>query len=353
MYCIAHHILSPLGNGSVANLRAIQAEESALRLYNQHFPSVEPFCASLFDSAKNFIQLCIQSASQAIEDTDIDPSSSTVVFIISTTKGDNLQLLAPAKEVVGHFGNPNSPVVVSNACVSGVSAQIAAWRLLQSGQYNTAIVVGCDVQSQFIVSGFQSFKALSDSPCRPFDEQRTGLNLGEAVATMIYSTERPMKACWQLTAGSMHNDANHISGPSRTGEGSYRCLMDVLQRCNVADISALSVHGTATPYNDEMEAIAIQRADLLELPILAFKGYYGHTMGAAGVLETILSMLALENGILIGNPRYEKCGTSYQLNITKQHRYLSNPPRHFIKMMSGFGGCNAAIRLSYCGYDEL
>jgi 3-oxoacyl-[acyl-carrier-protein] synthase-1 len=234
-----------------------------------------------------------------------------------------------------------------------VSAQIAAWRLLQSGKYNTAIVIGCDVQSQFIVSGFQSFKALSDSPCRPFDAERTGLNLGEAVATMIYSSERPKKSCWQLIAGSMHNDANHISGPSRTGEGSYRCLVDVLQNCNTADINALSVHGTATPYNDEMEAIAIHRAHMQEVPILAFKGYYGHTMGAAGVLETILTMLALENGTLIGNPRYDACGTSYALNITKEHRSLGKLPMYFIKMMSGFGGCNAAIRLSYCGCDEL
>ena len=353
MYCIAHHILSPLANGSKANLQAILLGESALSSYHQHFPSVEPFCASLFESTPTFTQLCIQSASQAIQEANIDASSSAVVFVISTTKGENLQLLSPAKQIVGHFGNPNSPIVVSNACVSGVSAQIAAWRLLQSGKYTTAIVIGCDVQSQFIVSGFQSFKALSDSPCRPFDAERIGLNLGEAVATMIYSSERPKKSCWQLIAGSMHNDANHISGPSRTGEGSYRCLVDVLQNCNTADINALSVHGTATLYNDEMEAIAIHRAHMQEVPILAFKGYYGHTMGAAGVLETILTMLALENGTLIGNPRYDACGTSYALNIAKEHRSSGKLPMYFIKMMSGFGGCNAAIRLSYCGCDEL
>ena len=353
MYCIAHHILSPLANGSKANLQAILLGESALSSYHQLFPSVEPFCASLFESTPTFTQLCIQSASQAIQNANIDASSPAIVFVISTTKGENLQLLSPAKQIVGHFGNPNSPIVVSNACVSGVSAQIAAWRLLQSGKYTTAIVIGCDVQSQFIVSGFQSFKALSDSPCRPFDAERTGLNLGEAVATMIYSSERPKKSCWQLIAGSMHNDANHISGPSRTGEGSYRCLVDVLQNCNTADINALSVHGTATLYNDEMEAIAIHRAHMQEVPILAFKVYYGHTMGAAGVLETILTMLALENGTLIGNPRYDACGTSYALNIAKEHRSLGKLPMYFIKMMSGFGGCNAAIRLSYCGCDEL
>lgn len=353
MYCIAHHILSPLANGSEANLQAILSGSSALSSYHQHFLSVEPFCASLFDSAPTFTQLCIQSASQAIQEANLDASSSAVVFVLSTTKGENLQLLFPAQQIARHFGNPNPPIVVSNACVSGVSAQIAAWRLLQSGKYTTAIVIGCDVQSQFIVSGFQSFKALSESPCRPFDAERTGLNLGEAVATMIYCIEHPKKACWQLTAGSMHNDANHISGPSRTGEGSYRCLVDVLHQCNMSEINALSVHGTATPYNDEMEAIAIHRAHMQEIPILSFKGYYGHTMGAAGVLETILTMLALENGTLIGNPRYEACGTSYALNITKEHRSLAKETMHFIKMMSGFGGCNAAIRLTYCGYDEL
>lgn len=353
MYCIAHHILSPVANGSAANLQAILQGKCALSCYHQHFPSIEPFCASLFDSAPNFTHLCIHSAEQAIQDANIEASSSSVVFVLSTTKGEHLQLLSPAQQIVRYFNNPNSPIVVSNACVSGVSAQIVAQRLLQTGKYTTAVVIGCDVQSQFIVSGFQSFKALSDSPCRPFDAERAGLNLGEAVATIIYSIASPKKDCWQLTAGSMHNDANHISGPSRTGEGSYRCLVDVLLHCDIADIAALSVHGTATPYNDEMEAIAIHRANMQEVPIMAFKGYYGHTMGTAGVLETILTMLALENGVIIGNPRYDTCGTSCVLNITKEHRSFEKQPMHFIKMMSGFGGCNAAIRLSYCRYEEL
>ena len=161
MFCLAHHILSPLANGSLQNWQAVYSGKSALRIYTNHFASVEPFCASLFDTPRSFTELCIESAQQAIAQAQIDPTSHDVIFVISTTKGDNLQLLQPAKAIAAHFKNPNTPIVVSNACVSGVSAQIAAWRLLQTKKYATAVVIGCDVQSQFIVSGFQSFKALS------------------------------------------------------------------------------------------------------------------------------------------------------------------------------------------------
>ena len=258
-----------------------------------------------------FVPLCIHSAKQAIENAQIDPASKEVVFILSTTKGDNLDLITPAQKIAAHFGNPNAPIVVSNACTSGVCAQITAKRLLEAGLYKHAVVIGCDIQTQFIVSGFQAFKALSDEPCLPFSENRKGLNLGEAAATIIWSSEK--HEGWQLVAGSIHNDANHISAPSRTGEGAYRCLQDVLQGVQPEEIDLLGVHGTATPYNDAMEQVAIERAGLQAVPISALKPHFGHTMGTAGVLETIICMLTAK--------------------------------KQFIKMLSGFGGINAAIRL--------
>lgn len=311
IYCLAHHIISPLGDGSQANLAAVQAGKSGLKYYTDRFESVEPFCASLFDTPQAFVPLCIHSAKQAIEGAQIDPASKEVVFILSTTKGDNLDLITPAQKIAAHFGNPNAPIVVSNACTSGVCAQITAKRLLEAGLYKHAVLIGCDIQTQFIVSGFQAFKALSDEPCLPFSENRKGLNLGEAAATIIWSSEK--HEGWQLVAGSIHNDANHISAPSRTGEGAYRCLQDVLQGVQPEEIDLLGVHGTATPYNDAMEQVAIERAGLQAVPISALKPYFGHTMGTAGVLETIICMLTAK--------------------------------KQFIKMLSGFGGINAAIRL--------
>ena len=321
IYCIGHTIISPLGEGSQANVEAVKAGRSGLRIYTDRFADVEPFCASLFDTPQEFVPLCIRSIEGALDSCrsvmNSRLSDSETIFILSTTKGDNLDLLTPAKAIAAHFGNTNLPVVVSNACTSGVCAQITAKRLLEAGLYKYAVVVGCDIQTRFIVSGFQSFKALSPEPCLPFSPDRKGLNLGEAAATIIYSSELPAdgsQPLWRLVSGAIHNDANHLSAPSRTGEGSYRCLQDVLAGINPQDVSLLGVHGTATPYNDAMEQIAIERAGLQNAPLSALKPFFGHTMGAAGMVETIIGASMLEHGI-------------------------------FVKMLSGFGGVNAAIRI--------
>ena len=311
VYCVGHSIISPLGEGSRVNADAVQAGRSGLLIHTYRFADVEPFCAPLFDIPQAFVPLCIRSVEMA--NADIDIASDTTVFVLSATKGDHLDLLKPAQAITQHFSNPNPPIVVSNACTSGVCAQITAKRLLEAGLYKNAVVVGCDIQTKFIVSGFQAFKALSPEPCLPFSPDRKGLNLGEAAATIIYSSE-PHEG-WCLEAGSIHNDATHISAPSRTGEGAYRCLMDVLEGVQTSDIDLLGVHGTATLYNDEMERTAIQRAGLENVPLSSLKPFFGHTMGAAGILETIIGMLTLQRGM-------------------------------FIKMISGFGGTNAAIRLS-------
>lgn len=318
IYCIGHSIISPLGEGSAANYAAVQAGRSGLKVHTSRFEDVEPFCASLFDTPQSFVPLCIKSVEMAIQDSGVRMQDADTIFILSTTKGDNLDLLTPAQEIARHFGNPNPPIVVSNACTSGVCAQITAMRLLEAGLYEHAVVVGCDIQTKFIVSGFQAFKALSPEPCLPFSPDRKGLNLGEAAATIVYSRvvsqESGVNSPWTLEAGAIHNDANHISAPSRTGEGAYLCLKDVMQGVRPEDITLLGVHGTATLYNDDMEKTAIERAGLQNVPISALKPYFGHTMGAAGIIETIICALLAQRGTVI-------------------------------KMLSGFGGVNAAIRL--------
>jgi len=142
-------------------------------------------------------------------------------------------------------------------------------------------------------------------------------------------------------AGVVRNDANHISGPSRTGEGSYRALAAVTAGVDTSSIAVLNVHGTATVYNDEMESIAIQRAGLTDTPVNSLKGYLGHTMGAAGVLECLLTMQALDQGTVLGTRGYSNCGTSVPLNISATARPASG--NSFVKLLSGFGGCNAAM----------
>ena len=353
---LADNIYSPLGATTWENYQAVMAGKCALKRYS--LPDGSLYTASLFpeeqrhddDTNTFFEQLCIASASDAIARAGIDPSSPRCRFFLSTTKG-NVHLLADggtkrallgtsAEIIRRHFGNPNHAVVVSNACISGLSAQIVAMRSIEVGLCDTAIVIGCDVQSEFIISGFQCLHALSPDECRPFDKDRCGLNLGEAAATIVYGKEGNG---WAAMSGAMCNDANHISGPSRTGEGSYRCL----QALNIdkEQLAFISVHGTSTLYNDEMESIAIDRASLTDVPLFSLKGIYGHTMGAAGVLETILSMQAVEHGVVFGTRGYNELGVSRQVNISAENR--TTDKQSFVKLLSGFGGCNAAMKFCY------
>ncbi len=366
---IADNIISPLGCTSEENFKAVLAGETKLKRRDGTFGLPESFCASLFDrkdinqlfdeklgavdNLTLFEKLCILSARIAIEECNLSPREANVIFILSTTKGnvdcleDSLSdqrcyLAESAKKIAKYFGNNNLPLVVSNACISGVCAQIAAVRELLSGKYHYAVVIGGDILSKFIISGFQSFKALSPDFCKPYDKDRIGLNLGEAVGTMILKAGNPSKEeDWQYISSSIHNDANHISGPSRTGEGSFRVLSDILNEINVDDVGFINVHGTSTVYNDEMESIAIHRANLDNVPINGLKGYYGHTLGAAGIIETILSMKAIENGVILPTKGFDTIGTSYHVNISNQARKTDKSV--FIKVLSGFGGSNAGI----------
>jgi len=348
VYLQADYIITPLGEGVPTNLDAIAQGRTMLQLHaSVHGEElVHPVMASLLDEQRYqmegyslFESLCIRAIECALQGLQINLDKT--VFILSSTKGDIWVSMADtAAHIATYFGNTNPPVVVSTACTSGVAAQIVAQREIESGHYESAIVVGTDIQREFIVSGFQSFHALSDQPCKPFDKNRDGLNAGEAVACMILGNHKSGLG-WTLLGGSIHNDANHISGPSRTAEGSYRCLNDMLQRVDKNDLACISVHGTGTPYNDEMESIAIYRADLDQVPVSALKGIYGHTMGAAGLLETILSLHALAEGYVLPATRYEEQGTTYGVNISSQIRQTNQ--KSLIKLLSGFGGVNAAV----------
>ena len=368
---IADNITSPLGFDTATNYAAVLEGRSCLKLHEDKWNVPEPFMASLFEDGaiakrfsaiggnvhkySRFEQLCILSVALALKQVPhIDVASKRTALVISTTKG-NVEALdsnysGPGNEYLGYsaqmiaeyFGFTTTPIVVSNACISGLCAQIVAMRGIESGRYDTVVVVGADVQSQFIITGFQSFKALSHEECKPFDINRQGLNLGEAAATVIYQkAESEKHDCWMAMNGYIRNDANHISGPSRTGEGSYRAMRAVLDGVDISQIGLVNVHGTSTSYNDEMEAIALGRMKLDKTPINTLKGYYGHTMGAAGVLEAVLSMHALDHGIVLATRGYEQCGTSIPVNVSAQHRKTS--ARMFVKLLSGFGGCNAAM----------
>ncbi len=352
--------MKQLKSGSVAVSDYTLSEPIAMlsQIDKKRFDSI--FKIKGFEQFTFFEQIQIYVIQEALKNSSVDPSQSDVLFIFSTTKG-NIDLIEPqfmldepsekiylwnsAKRITSFFKNPNPCITISNACISGTQAIIRGAEILKSGQYNHIIVIGADCISPFVVSGFQSFKALSDEMCRPFDSNRKGLNIGEGAAAVILSKNIHTKP--QILGGFVTNDANHISGPSRTGEGLYRGLQKIMQGIDLHEISFINAHGTATPYNDEMEAIALERAGLQNIPVNSYKAYFGHTLGAAGIMETILSARALQNGEILASLGFEEMGVSTNINI--QGSFATSNKPFCIKTASGFGGCNGVLAIKKGG----
>ena len=370
---IADNIISPLGFTTEANFEAVMLGESSLNHYDGMKGIPFPFTASLFSGEQKgelliegytfFESLAIRSIKSALNNLSLS-FNERVILIISSTKlnidllkeGNNKEdITAPgitAKKIADAIGITTMPIVVCNACISGTSAMILGNRLLELGLYDHAIVCGVDVQSPFIMSGFQSFKALSEEPCRPFDIERLGLNLGEGAATVILS-RLSEKDCtkWNIKKGITRNDAFHTTSPSPQGEGCLKAIKDVIENIDIDCIAQINAHGTATMYNDQMESKAISRAGLSQIPVNALKGYYGHTMGAAGILETILTMHAIDKGIILGTRGFEEIGVSGKVNVIANN--TDTPKKDFIKIISGFGGCNAAMHLNCTNSNDI
>lgn len=354
-YIIADNIISPLGETSEENYLSVKAGRSGIRAYEPGTYNIpEGFYASLL--FEDFETLALRSAQKAIANAQLELKGKRTAFILSSTKGnieENISLADSAQRIASQLGIDAKPIVVCNACISGLSALILGNRLIDSDLYDAAIVCGCDTPRQFILSGFQSLKALSPEPCRPFDMERMGLNLGEAAATLILSKNPIQGNSWRMGDGFIRNDAFHISTPSKTADGLYLSLQRTLESftkeisstCKQIDMKAhlafINAHGTATLFNDQMESVAIGRAGLSDLPANAYKSFWGHTMGAAGILETIISMKAIDDDTILGTRGFSELGVSGKMNICAENRPTDK--KGFIKMLSGFGGCNATI----------
>lgn len=355
---LADNVISPLGETSEENYQAVKEGKSAIHAYAPMTAGIpNGFVASLLSS--DFEELAFRSAQKAIDASGINVSSTRTVFILSSTKGaieklgqtddDKLYLGNIAQRIATRLGIQLSPIVVCNACISGLAAMILASRLLVSKKYDYAVVCGADCPNRFIISGFQSLNAMSAFSCQPFDIERQGLNLGAAAATVVLGREITATSInngsrnrvWQIGHGYIKNDAYHISAPSKTAEGLYEALQETISGVDKENVAFINAHGTATLFNDQMESVAIQRSELQDVSVNALKGYIGHTLGAAGIIETILCMKSIDDHTILGTRGYEEMGVSGKVQLSSKHQ--STNKTSFIKLLSGFGGCNAAL----------
>lgn len=383
IYITAHTLITTLGFGIQENTEAIRACRSGIRIQEAGRISDSPLLAGMIDAAElerrakqmqimdytRMEQLFILAVQEVISQSGASLREPDCALLLSTTKG-NVDLLSKqvtsdesngssiqlptdspaflwkmAERIGKFFGACNQVDIISNACISGVSAIIVAKRQIESGRYKRVIVAGGDILSHFITSGFLSFRSVSAQRCRPYDIRRDGLSLGEACGAILLETQGNANDII-LSGGAVSNDANHISGPSRTGDGLALAISQAMEEAGVTpgDISFINAHGTATVYNDEMESKAIHLAGLSNVPVNSLKPYFGHTLGASGIIETILCMEQLKTGILYGTLGYETLGVPMPVIVYGTHQPMLM--KCCVKTASGFGGCNAAVVLS-------
>ena len=367
VYITETNCITPIGFDVATNIKNIIGSVSGIQLHQNSDLMKMPFYASIINneainsafakisSVENYTRLekmMILALEPIVQKSKLDERTG---FILSTTKGnitalensssDNFQqahLGQLAKNVTDFFGFTTEPIVVSNACVSGILAVSVAKRLIQSEMFDNIFIVAGEEVSEFVLSGFNSFQAMSDSPCRPYSKNRNGVTLGEATAAVLVSSNKENAKIKIMGDGSI-NDANHISGPSRTGEGLFRSIESALAeaKINANQIDYISAHGTATSFNDEMEAIAFNRLGLENVPINSLKGFYGHTLGASGLLETVIGIESVLESKLFVSLGFDEMGVSQPINIIEKNE--DKNMNYFLKTASGFGGCNTAV----------
>jgi len=257
------------------------------------------------------------------------------------------RLLVHTPHALGDFvaqvtGARGPCMTVATACSSSAKVFALASRMLQAGLADAAIVGGVDTLCGSVLYGFNALQLVSPDPCRPFDAHRRGLSLGEAGGFALLERDGSQPRGWLCGYGES-SDAHHMSAPHPQGLGAQRAMADALARAGLEPdaIGYLNLHGTATPANDSVEAQAVAALFPASLHASSTKGWTGHTLGAAGIVESVLTLLALEDGLLPGTLNSTEpdpaCGP--QVRMATEHRRID----HAMNNAFGFGGNNCSL----------
>lgn len=252
-----------------------------------------------------------------------------------------------------YFGLKPLMATISTACSSSANAIIMGARLIQQGVVKRAICGGTDGLSRFTLNGFNSLKNVDKEPCRPFDQTRFGLNLGEGAGYLLLEKETDAKArgaeiLAYLDGYANSNDAYHPTAPSPDGAGALRTMEQALKhaRLKPGAISYINAHGTATINNDVAEGLAIQQLFAPKVPYFSStKAFTGHTLAAAGAIEAIFSIISLQQQTIFANLNFTT--PMEELSITPVTDTLQNVPvQHVMSNSFGFGGNNVSLIFS-------
>jgi 3-oxoacyl-(acyl-carrier-protein) synthase len=372
--------ITAVGCGVQALLAALRANASGLR-------ACEKFNSPRFQSSivgvvpENFFggetddpafQLATEALQQARDEAGKILSaipSERIALVLSTTKAniEALERLAGnrpcstsarrhlrgnflADDLAAAHGARGPVQCVSTACVSGLIAIQQGAKIIQRGDADAVLVIGVDHLSAFVMAGFTALKAIDPNGCRPFDATRCGLSPGEAGAAIVLArADKIPDRAIGIRGWGGGNDANHLTGPSRDGSGLTQAIRAALTsaKLQLQEIDYVNAHGTGTLYNDAMESMALHTVFGESCPpISGLKGMFGHTLGAAGVVETIACVLAMRENVLPGTPRLKVAAEGMPAGIVREPLPVAKL-NHILKLNAGFGGMNGALILSH------
>jgi 3-oxoacyl-[acyl-carrier-protein] synthase II len=256
----------------------------------------------------------------------------------------------PVMDAQEAFGIGAPCQVIANACASGTNAIGHAFNCVRSGRYQRVLTGGYDAISELVFVGFDSLQASTPDRCRPFDSERSGMVLGEGAAVLALENfegaqKRGATILAEVVGYGISTDNFHLTQPDPSGAGARSAMEAALQSAAIspAEIDYINAHGTATLFNDAAEGKAI--GELFNgVPVSSTKGMMGHSLGAAGAIEAVISLLALRHQLLPPNINFRQGDTGLDLNIVANSARTGNM-RTVLSNSFGFGGTNASVIL--------
>jgi len=383
-------IITALGDSVSTNRKALIAGETGIgkaQFLNSRYTDVFPFGEVPFSTTELKSRLDFQDKDEltrtdilaflacrdAIQDSCLSKnqlsayetafiSASTVggmmmtdeLYADVTLKGEPSTYLSSylcgshTREIMRHYNMKGYSTTFNTACSSSANAIMFGAKLIKSGKANRAIVGGTDALAKFTVNGFNALRILSEEPCKPFDENRTGLTLGEGAAYLILESEDVVgdkKIYAEVSGYGNANDAFHASSISDEAIGVIEAISEAIRIAQISpsEIGYINAHGTGTPNNDVTELTGLKKIFTEIPPFQSTKSYTGHTLGAAGAIEAVFSLMAMENNEIYQSLHYQTPIQEHGLNPILQ--YQQNVEiKHVLSNSFGFGGnCSSLL----------
>jgi len=340
-------------------MQALYNKESKITIDTNYINGNEPVGLGKMKDG-NFFEILLSKVSNVLKASSLNDFKDTLLIVGSSVGGmresetiyfrdGNYKNIDPSKHAISVISETLDQEfsfadtrAISTACTSSANALLLAKRLIEVDAYKNILVVGADALCHTTVCGFHALGVLSDTPCRPFDKSRNGMNVAEAIAVLLLSSEKSDESIEFLGAGAS-SDAHHITHPDPEGKGAMAAMSAALKDAEIepSEIDYINAHGTGTVANDNVEALAISQM-FNNCYVSSSKAITGHTLGAAGALEATIACETIRQGIIPPQTGLIEQENN-SLNIPTDP--IETKPCYVLSNSFAFGGNNASLLL--------